>query len=247
MHVSHKPRPSRRHAPALPASRRGFTIIELLIATAVFAVILLVVISGVLQFTREYYKGVISSNTQNAARSLADDVTRTIQFGDAGAITPLHPSSSSPAVTGYCIGTSKRYSFAPNYELSGSVQHVLVTDSGSGCGPGTLALNPAAPGFTMPSGGRELLGDNMRVSKFTITQLGSTDTYDVSVRVVYGDDDLLCSPGIAPASAGGCNPSAPAGSQAVFGTHNDLVCRINAGSQFCAVSQLDTTVEKRVQ
>src|SRR4051812_8577751 len=92
-------------------NQSGFTIIELLIATVIFALVLLVITTGVLQFTRQYYKGVISSHTQSAARAIADDVTRALQFG-VGSVQPLTTNGTSPAgqTYGYCIGQSKRYS-----------------------------------------------------------------------------------------------------------------------------------------
>ncbi len=90
-----------------PRDSGGFTVIELMIATIVFAVILLVVTAGVLQFTRQYYKGINSSNTQAAARAIIDDMTRAIQF-NGGDINPL-TYSGKPA--GYCIGGYKRYSY----------------------------------------------------------------------------------------------------------------------------------------
>jgi hypothetical protein len=46
----------------------------------------------------------------------------------------------------------------------------------------------------------------------------------VQVRVIYGDDDLLSNPTAANAN-----------------------CKSQAGSQFCAVSDLTTVVVKRVQ
>lgn len=227
-------------------AHKGFTIIELMIATAVFAIILIVVVTGVLQFTRQYYKGVIQTNTQNTARAIADDVTRAIQFGGKGSVLQL-PSSPGSQDGGYCVGPSKEYNFTLNTQISGSIKDGLVSWPGISCSSASPVLRPGSSGFTLPANARELLGDNMRLVKFTITSVGG-DLYDVSIRVAYGADDLLCSPkNIAPNNPGGCNPTAPGGSPTVFGTKNDLICRDVAGNQFCAVAQLDTTVQKRVQ
>lgn len=210
-----------------PRSRQaGFTIIELLIATAVFSVILLVITTAVLQFTKQYYRGVVASSTQNVARTLIDDVSRSIEF-NGGAVSPISGN------TGYCIGSDKRYS----YKLSRQVTdgggdpavhqglHALVSDTVTGCNGSTPALNVTTLGSL--SGGslqnpRELLGQHMRLAKFNITPVGS-DLYTITVRVIYGDDDLLTSP---------TSPSA--------------TCLGTTGSQFCAVSELTTTVKKRV-
>ncbi|HSX31885.1 MAG TPA: prepilin-type N-terminal cleavage/methylation domain-containing protein, partial [Candidatus Saccharimonadales bacterium] len=71
-----------------PRRQQGFTIIELLIATLIFSMVLLLVTVGIMQVTRVYYKGVTESNTQNAARSIVDSISQAIQF-DGGLVTPI--------------------------------------------------------------------------------------------------------------------------------------------------------------
>lgn len=231
----------RRHKIPTRSKQAGFTIIELLIATVVFSVILLIVTVSVIQFSKQYYKGIIAGSTQGAARTLIDDVSRAIQF-NSGGISQLTSGGS-----GWCIGTDKRYSYALNRQVidTGAVAashqgvHGLVSDTVSGCSTATPALGVAALGgnLTTPNA-RELLGQHMRLAKFDIT--GSADLYTITVRIIYGDDDLLCSP----STAGDCaDPNSKAG---VNAGKSDLMCRSTAGSQYCAVSELSTTVTKRV-
>ena len=52
------------------SSQSGFTIVELMIATLVFAMVLLVITVGVMSFTRAYYRGINQSNTQRVARAV---------------------------------------------------------------------------------------------------------------------------------------------------------------------------------
>lgn len=221
-----------------PTSARGFTLIELLIATSVFTMVLLLITTGVLQFSRQYYKGVIAGKTQDTARAIVDDVTRAIQL-NPGTVYTLSPSGSA---RGYCIGTVKRYSYILNSKIvdSGALgvrqsRHALVADSTSGCSSGTNAVNAATVTNLPGVNAREMLGPNMRLSKFSIT--GGPNVYTVTVRVVYGDEDLLCSP----TAPGSC---APNGSFPAAKT--DLTCKGNIGGQFCAASELTTTVQKRV-
>ena len=232
---------------AKPTKQAGFTIIELLIATAVFSVIILVVTAAVLQFSRQYYKGIIASSTQGAARTLVDDISRSIQF-NGGTVNPI-PDNINP--TGLCVGTDKRYSYALNQQVTDAGSslpnqgyHGLVSDDVTGCGTDTVPLDVKSLPAKLPttlSNARELLGQHMRVSKFSVTGGNSTNNlYTISVRIVYGDNDLLCSQ-----SAGDCNTPAPS-SAAVLNTATDLSCRSTVGSQFCAVSELTTTVRKRV-
>src|SRR3990172_9120101 len=62
----------------------GFTIVELMIATTIFSVILLIVTFGMLQIGRTYYKGITLTKTQNAARSIIDTISQDIQFSGEG-------------------------------------------------------------------------------------------------------------------------------------------------------------------
>ncbi|HEX8183046.1 MAG TPA: prepilin-type N-terminal cleavage/methylation domain-containing protein [Candidatus Saccharimonadales bacterium] len=217
----------------------GFTIIELLIATSVFSVMLIVITAAVLQFSRQYYKGVISSSTQATTRALIDEVNRSLQFNGSS-------FSKFGTNDGYCIG-AKRYSYKLNQQViddgpnaaAHQSYHALVTDTFSGCNTGTPPLSLAAANFPgTVENPRELLGERMRLLKFDIVEVN--DMYTVTVRVAYGDDDLLCSP----STTGDCtNPNSLAG---VNNNMSDLTCRSTIGSQFCAVSELTTTTRKRV-
>lgn len=221
----------------------GFTIIELMIATLVFSIILITITAGILSFTRQYYRGVIASKTQDTARAIVDDVTRAIQFNTGDKSDLLVPIVSDS--NGYCIGTSKRYSFALGRQLTDSgtlvgkqSHHALISDNISGCSPSTYALDVTSANFTGLTNPRELLGEHMRLAKFTIQS--SSDFYTITVRVVYGDDDLLCSPN--PSFANDCTDT----NQSTHLDQPDLTCKLITGSQFCAASELSTTVKKRV-
>lgn len=56
----------------------GFTIIELLIASSVFSVVLLVALTGFLQIGRVFYKGISDSQTQNVARQIVTDISSSL-------------------------------------------------------------------------------------------------------------------------------------------------------------------------
>jgi prepilin-type N-terminal cleavage/methylation domain-containing protein len=59
----------------------GFTVVELLIATVVFTMVLLVITSGVTHFTHAYYKGVHQSSTQTTSRNVINTIAQNIQYG----------------------------------------------------------------------------------------------------------------------------------------------------------------------
>lgn len=201
----------RARAITQPLTRGGFTIVELMIATLVFSVILLVITSGVMHFTNAYYKGVNSSATQDTVRNIIGSVSQAIQFGGNSF------GSANLSVSGgtYCIG-NQQFDFVLGKEMGSATTRGLYVSphSGSGCS----SLSPMA----IVSGGQELLGPRMRLSAFQITQTAS-NAYNLTVRVAYGDDDLLVNP-----------------------TSASPHCIAQTGSQFCVVSGLATTVESRI-
>ena len=173
-------------------SNKGFTIIELLIATVIFSVILLVITAAIVQFGRLYYKGVIQSRTQETARAISQDITQSIQFSS---VTPSKPNI--PGAEMYCIG-NRTYTFIRNSQL-GAVPHVLVSDTiaGSPCGAGYSGMSNAGVTGTA----RELLGENMQLVNLSVAETTpGSGLWQVTVHVAYGEDaDLL-------ADKTGCQP-----------------------------------------
>jgi prepilin-type N-terminal cleavage/methylation domain-containing protein len=215
--------PSLRPAKRLP----GFTIVELMIATMVFSVVLLVVASGILQISRVYYKGVTETNTQNTARNIMDTISQAIQFS-GGDITPSTSPSTPSTSYAFCAG-GQQFSYTIGYQVDDTPivakhqsYHALVVNPTPGCttaAPQTVT-NPAVSG-------RELLGAHMRLTNIIVQPVsGAVNAWKVQVRVVYGDDDLLTTP--VTSTTASCK-----------GQH--------AGSQFCSVAELSTVVVKRVQ
>lgn len=207
----------------------GFTLIELLIATLIFSIVLLLCTFGILQVTRTYYKGITAAKTQQTTRSALDRISQAIQFS-GGTITPS--ITANGASQAFCI-SDQRYSFILGKKLVDGVNHVLVVDS-----PPCTSSSVAQDLNSSPISGQELLAPNMRLAKMSISPSG-TNLYQITIRVVYGDDDLLCSP-----SANDCSSTAVSTNLG----NNDLSCKnYSAGTQFCAVSELSTVVQKRVK
>lgn len=206
----------------------GFTIIELMIASMVFSLVLILCVTALLQIGRMYYKGVTTSRTQEAARSVLDEISQAIQFS-AGDVTPFMASADGDTNQfSFCVD-NKRYSVYRAKKLVDTIsditdqaKHVLVTDSAAGCLP-PQDLND--PGVVLNSGSRELLPPGMRIANLTISEDALTRLYTITIRLVSGDGDLLT------------NPAA-----------TDATCAVSTrrGGQFCAVSELTTTVQKRL-
>lgn len=213
---------------------KGFTIVELMIATAVFSVLLIVITVGILQISRVYYKGVTEANTQNTVRQIADTISQSIQFSGSSVTTTV--SDPVPGdVYAFCVG-NEQFSYTTGYQVSDSPDpgkyqsyHGLVRNTVAGCTGSSDPQDVRAQAIE----GRELLAPNMRLSKLDVSLVGP-NLYRIDVRVVYGDDDLLQS------------RSDPGGTLAP--TRQDASCiSASAGTQFCAVAELSTIVRKRVQ
>jgi hypothetical protein len=176
---------------------------------------------------------VTESNTQNTARSVVDLVSQAIQFG-GGDVTTTDPAPALGSSYAFCVG-NEQFSYTVGYQLKDNPQtgvfqtyHALVRATVAGCS-GAAPQNVRQPSIN----GRELLAPNMRLADLQVTSLGD-NLFQVDVRVVYGDDDVLYSPS---------DPGNPQGA-----SRSDASCRGNsAGTQFCAVSELSTIVTKRVQ
>lgn len=199
----------------------GFTIVELMIASTIFSIVLLLLVAVVAQIGKMYYKGIIMARTQESARAAIDEVTRPIQFGKDQIVSGANV---------VCVGT-KRYTYALNVQLTDDPakvgsnhrgRHGLWMDNG-GSPASCTPVNMALP--TPSAGGQELLGLGMRLKRFSVTASpAAAGLWNVQVGVLYGDDDML-------------TPDAA----------NPQFCKVNvSGSQWCALSELSTQVSQRL-
>ncbi len=184
----------------------GFTIIELMIATTVFSVVLLICSFAMLQIGRTYYKGITMARTQTTARSIIDEISQSIQFS-GGTVYP----TVVPTTNNACIGRV----FYERTAANGLNKYTL----GSDC-TNSVSLPPSPP---LPV---NMLGNNMRLGKFEVKNVaGAPSLWSVTIRVVYGDNDVLSNP--TDLATTGCKDS-------------------GAGGQFCAISELSTIVQKKL-
>ena len=163
------------------SSQTGFTLVELMISTAIFSSFLFFITGMMLRLGRTYTKGIISSQTQNAARAIVTEIGYAIQFS---ANAPNYDNAT------YICAGSQRYSYnlGKQLKLSGS----LAADQSA---IGLVADNPTAcPGGPIANPQRELLDENMRLANLSITNSGASGLFTITVRVVYGDFSALDNP-----------------------------------------------------
>lgn len=221
-------------------NQRGFTIIELLIATVIFTIVLLMITGTIVQIGRLYYKGLTRSRTQELSRTISDNISRAIQY-TPGVIKDVTNNGGTPS-KGVCIGL-KRYSFQLNTKVTKDTDkpRSLTTDNvGNICSESDVSVSSTR---------NELLGDRMRINTLDVKRVGAAGStaYTVTTRIIYGDDDLLC-------FESGNGETGAACDNNILLTTGDLTsgvklrCKdIQSGSEFCAVSELSTIVERRIQ
>ena len=221
----------------------GFTVVELMIATAVFSIVLLLSLAGFLQIGQMFYKGVNITQTSNVLNQTATSLKNDILF-DTGteAVTIFEtPRITTPdgQITRYyfCAG-SNRYSFIKGKQLDRAAgeaeingpngsdlwyQFALLKDrlTTSGC-PNPFSTTSSAP--IDPDNVTELLGDKMRLSQLEIPRLPSPNDklYTVFIKVAYGDNEVLTDSDL---------PSASCKQTQVY-------------SKYCFVSEIKTTARK---
>lgn len=227
-------------------NNHGFTILEMLIAMTVFSVMLLLVGGVFTQLSRQFYKGLVRSRTQEKARSISEEIATNIQFSGSQPY-PLLNTNPAPnnKVQGWCIA-DRRYMYILSRQLGdggeANRQSKGVLMRGGSC---TESLPPTLGPSSDPDDKRvELIGDKMRLASFEVTP-DDTDpsqkVWRVSVRVVYGDNDLICSP-----MAGDCDSTDVTTSINTPVAVPDLNCKNQAGSQYCSAAQYDSVVARRL-
>ncbi len=165
-------------------NNKGFTLLELLISTTVFSVILLLCTFGLIQVGRNYYRGATITRTQNVARSVMSTLTQSIQF--SGSDFEGTPSVPPVQPVAFCIG-SLRYTYKLNTQVDNNGGYALKT---SECINGAPSNNKQT----------ELLGKGMSLRTFTIEKSG--DYYTITLLIAYGDSDLLNAQGLCNGGAG---------------------------------------------
>jgi prepilin-type N-terminal cleavage/methylation domain-containing protein len=241
--------------------QQGFTIIELMIATAVFAVIMLIATATVIYVSKTYVKGQVEAQTQQTARNILTTVSQDIEFNKASSVDIPAGQTTEPFF--FCVGDHV-YVYTLDSELiaNPSAQtspdmyssHDLLVYTSSTC-PTTAANSQPTFGTTGIQSGQstypygaltqEFLSNHLRLGQLTVSCVMSggscTNTFTVSVIVAYGDDDLSQDP-----AHGGTRIAPP--SQSLSPTdHYSYSCLAQTlGGSFCAVASLTTTVESRI-
>jgi prepilin-type N-terminal cleavage/methylation domain-containing protein len=152
----------------------GFTIIELLFATVVFSVLLIIMLVAFMRIGDLFYKGVSMSKTQEDARNVVQSVSDDLQFTKSAL---QNPSGR------YCIGVH-RYLYNLGVQVDPSSGNYGIQRDNQGTICPTAAMSPC----TTVSGCTNMLDTNMQVNLFNIS-CSSVGLCDVKIHLVfYGGD-----------------------------------------------------------
>jgi prepilin-type N-terminal cleavage/methylation domain-containing protein len=200
-------------------NQKGFTVLELLIATTVLAVILVMATLLITSISNLYYKGVNESKVQGNARAIDAQMTQDLQFSNDAPRVGTDSSNSDIHVI--CIG-DVRYSFVKLIRVGDTLNgktyaHVLWRESGiNNCSQTAGADLTTSSTLT---GGTEMISGSSRITALTVTQ---TDPAQLTIGVAFGDDNLL-------------NLSA-----------SPVVCKGGTDDKFCGTANISSTVVKRL-
>jgi|GEM_PF-769102 len=221
----------------------GFTIIELLVATTIFSIVLIVIVASFLQVGRMFYKGVSVNNTNEAARTLVDDIANDIRLSKSSLYADPTADKNLMNVQYFCVG-QHRYTFIFKTKVQGSditatnlqaknIQAGVIQDNTGG--------NCHQPSDDPPgTNATQILGPDMQLNNLTLTK-SSSETGVSGVRihthiVFYGADNTVFDTSDTTMKNTASDPGKAAGASDAFCSGNSL------STQFCAVSDIDTNI-----
>ena len=233
------------------SSEDGFTIIELLIATAVFSIILIISSTTLIGISQTYIRGSVEDETQQTARTVLSDISQDLEFNDPnGIITPTSYNTGNDEFY-FCAGNDvyvyrldKKLTNTATAETpsTGISPWVLIRYESSSCPIAITAAPsvsvPASGDFSSDPGYEELLSANQRLGQLSLTPSTSssgTISYTINIIVANGDNDLLKD-----WSNGGENNATSPSKTYTY------LCQPGSDNSFCAVSSLTTTVAPRI-
>lgn len=219
------------------SKRRGFTIVELMIAISVFSVVMIIATTGILLIARQYQSGVTKTAMQSATRDIHQKISDSIKYS-GGSIYQI----DSGGVTGYsvvCAGntryfyrkpivTENKISTGSEFNSMSSLYFQQQTDDytpGNSVGKCGYISSVATEDLKIA---QQLLPNNAKVAVFdvatTVDDDGITNASTIETTFVRGDYDLFNLPSI------------PGG----------LKCKSGVGNEWCSVVSLSSIVNPRL-
>lgn len=197
-------------------NQRGFTLIELMIALAFVAFILIFATTAVIQVMQTYNKGLAIKQINQAGRTTLEDVTRYLRTADPGAVVTTAMGSNRLCLGGvsYVWNLYNTPSGSANKYSDGTpLTFTRVSDAASAMCNNASGSYPAVP----KTSATDILGSNVWVMAVTMNAPSvSVPLADISIKLAVANDPAI--------SGGNCAKGGTLG-------------------QFCATSNFSTTVK----
>jgi prepilin-type N-terminal cleavage/methylation domain-containing protein len=165
-------------------SQKGFTIIELMIASMVFSVLIIMVSAVTLGVAKQYQKATYTAQLNDSSRNVHQTLSQTIGYG--GEYDKLENLNG---YYGFCSGKTRIF-YKPS--TSSSINSGLYKDILDDTEDCSTSI-PNAVDF----GVENLLPKNGFVTNLSIDSIGSGNTYNVSTTFKVGTADMFVDSDIA--------------------------------------------------
>ena len=158
--------------------RRGFTIIELLIAMATFSFILLLTTIVLINIGGLYSKGVNQTKIDDATRYIADEISNKLRYSSVSSLQEAPDSDRLPETGAYCVGGYK-YSYSSRSDPSPNFLRKIPLPTGTAC----------KYEDSDQSSGISLLPANTKLTYFNVelATSGSTNYFKIKTSLLYGN------------------------------------------------------------
>jgi prepilin-type N-terminal cleavage/methylation domain-containing protein len=214
---------------------QGFTIIELLISTTLFSIVLVGALSAFLHIGQMYYKGISVKDTYEATQRIMDNVESDVRISKNatcdGNGTQNCPATGQTDVHYFCIG-QQRYTYLLSSTTAYKIQPSDISSPNLSIVRGVIkdTINGCPPPSVIGTSAVQLLGLNMQLNDLNFYCVN--DACHIHLHVVYygGSDQVFAS---------STNPNLP--NKALL--DKDNFC--NGGlmsTNFCAVSDVSSVV-----
>jgi prepilin-type N-terminal cleavage/methylation domain-containing protein len=191
----------------------GFTLIELMLALAFVAFIILFAVTTVIQVMQTYNKGLAVKQISQAGRTTLEDLTRFLRTADPGAVNVSALNSGRACFGGVSYVWNVYNASTPNkYDDNSAFTFVRVSDAASAMCNNSSGSYPQVP----KAQATDILTGNIWVMQVAISAPSvSNPLVDLNIQLAVANDPAL--------SSGQCAQGGSAG-------------------QFCATSNFTTTV-----
>ncbi len=198
------------------ANTHGFTLIELMIALAFVAFILIFATTAVIQVMQTYNKGIAVKQINQAGRTTIEDISRFLRTADPGAVKTNALASNRRV----CFGSvsyvwnlhNTPAASANKYDDGSSLTLTRVNDAANAMCTSAAGVYPAVP----KTQATDILTSNVWVMSLAVSQpTVSMPLVDLSLKLAVAGDPTI--------TAGQCAQGGTTG-------------------QFCATSDFSTTV-----